>query len=292
MFAKLNISPKAKKIINIVIDVVAAIILLFAFLLAICAISSKSKGYQDYTEVFGKAYLGVQSDSMEKDYTTEEVKSDNFSKGDLITIKLINGEEAKNLKKDQIITFKDPNIYNDQDKYALNSHRIVDIIENSDGSITYIAHGDNVEPTGNYNDRTRYQKVSSSDVIGVYQGKASGIGHMFLFMGTSAGFFVCVVLPTLLVVVYAAVNLVLVILKEKKVQAVASEEAKLSEREKMRAELLAEMGMNAEGKQEQPETVERENTSEQVETAESENAAKQENVSEQEESSDGAENTK
>ncbi len=262
MFDKLNISPKAKKIINIVVDVFVGLVLVLAFFLAVCAISSKSKGYQDYTEVFGKAYLAVRSDSMEKQYGTNEVLEDNFAKGDLITIKLVKGDEAKSLKKGQIITFKDPYIYGDQDKFALNTHRIVDIIENKDGSITYIAHGDNVEATGNYNNRDYYQRVSAADVIGVYQGKASGIGHMFLFMGTSTGFFVCIVLPTLIVVVFAAVNLVLVILKEKKVQTAAAEDAKQAEREKLRAELLAEMGMpaetKAETKEEQPEVKEEE----------------------------------
>lgn len=266
MFDKLNISPKAKKIINIVVDVFVGLVLVFAFFLAVCAISSKSKGYQDYTEVFGKAYLAVRSNSMEKQHDSGEVLEDNFAKGDLITIKLVKGDEAKSLKKGQIITFKDPVIYGDQDKYALNSHRIIDIVENKDGKITYVTHGDN-NPEGSN------ERVAVDDVIGIYQGKASGIGHMFLFMSTSTGFFVCIVLPTLIVVVFAAVNLVMVILKEKKVQTAAAEDAKQAEREKLRAELLAEMGMPAETKaetkedkpevkEEEPQEPEQENKSE------------------------------
>ena len=64
-------------------------------------------------------------------------------------------------------------------------------------------------------------------------------------MGTSAGFFVCVVLPTLLIVVYCAVNLILVIRKEKKVQTIAAVQEKEDERERIRQELLAEMQANA-----------------------------------------------
>jgi hypothetical protein len=88
---------------------------------------------------------------------------------------------------------------------------------------------------------SNYETVSVSKVVGQYTGKAGGIGHVMLFMNSSAGFFVCVVLPSLLVVVYFAVNLVLVILKEKKAQAVAAGAAKEDEKEKLRAELLAEL---------------------------------------------------
>lgn len=273
MFDKLNISPKAKKIINIVVDVIVGLVLVFAFFLAVCTISSKAKGYQDYTEVFGKAYLAVSSESMEKDAESGEVRSDNFSVGDMITIKLVSEEQAKDLEVGKIITFKDPYIIDG--KRVLNTHRIIEIAYNTDGSIKhFVTHGDN-------NPKNITEWVLPSEVVGVYQGKASGIGHMFLFMSTSTGFFVCIVLPTLIVVLFAAVNLVLVILKEKKVQATASEDAKQAEREKLRAELLAEMGMpaetKAETKEEQPEVQE-----EQPEEPE------QENESEQEEASDGA----
>lgn len=284
MSFKINLSPKTKKILNIVVDVFCGIILIVALIFAICSISSKAKGYDQYTEIFGKSYLAVQSESMEKDYSTGEVKDDNFSKGDLIVIKTLKVDEVRKLKVGDIVTFQTRDI-TDDGTMVLNSHRIIEIVGTEGEASAFITHGDN-NPEG------RNETVLVSDVVGIYQGKASGIGHMFLFMGTSAGFFVCVVLPTLIVVAFAAVNLVLVILKEKKVQAVASEEAKQSEREKMRAELLAEMGMNAENKQEHPELAKEENTSEQLDTAENENASKQENVSEQEESSDGAENTK
>ena len=229
MLPKMNLTPKTKKILNIVVDVVAGVILAFALLLAVCSISSKAKGYGQYTEIFGKAYLAVQSDSMKGD------GKDNFSKGDMITIKTLSMEEARKLSVGDIITFQyvitdtDGNVLN-----ILNSHRIIRI-EGEEGMATaYFTHGDNNVQGAN-------ERVLVSEVIGVYKGKAGGIGKMLLFMSSSAGFFVCVVLPTLIVVAYCAVNLVLVIKKEKKTQAVAEEQEKLEERERMRQELLAEM---------------------------------------------------
>ena len=238
MLPKINLTPKTKKIINIVVDVVAGIVLAFALLLAICTISSKAKGYDQYTEIFGKAYLAVRTDSMQGD------KKDNFDPGDLIAIKLVSNDEAKDLKEDQVITFRTTEVVNG--KWTLNSHRIIEVVKNENGSVKhYLTHGDN-NPSG------AVETVLPSEVVGVYQGKASGIGKMFLFMNSSAGFFVCIVLPTLIDVGYGAVNLILVIRKEKKTQTaeaeqalIAAEQEKLEERERMRQELLAEMQANA-----------------------------------------------
>ena len=223
---KKGLSPKTKKIINIAVDVVVAIILALALFLAICTISSKSNGYDQYTEVFGKAYLAVQSDSMKGD------KEDSFARGDLITIKIVEGDEAKKLKVGDIVSFKDKTIVNG--KWVINTHRIIEVNGEENNATSYVTHGDNVEEGNN-------ETVLASEIIGVYQGKAGGIGHLFLFMNSSAGFFTCIVLPTLLIVAYFAVNLVLVIRKEKKVQDAAAVQAQADEKERIRQELLEEM---------------------------------------------------
>lgn len=236
MSEKKQMSPKTKKILNIVVDVVVAIVLAFALMLAICTISSRKKGYKDYTEIFGKAYLAVQSDSMKCDYETQEVKDDNFKTGDLITIKIISAKDAKQLKVGDIITFEDSKILDD--KRLLNTHRIQTINLKEDGSIdTIITHGDN-------NPQGATETVLVEDIVGVYQGSAGGIGHLFLFMSSTAGFFVCIVLPSLLVVAYCVVNLILVIKKEKKAQTATAAEEEAAERERIRQELLAEMQAN------------------------------------------------
>jgi signal peptidase I len=232
-------SDKVKKLLNIVVDVVVFVILALVLILAVSAITSKAKGYDGYTAIFGKAYVAVSSDSMKGD------QKDNFSKGDLIVIKLLSEDDLTDLKEGDIITFRTKEITQD-DTYVLNTHRIVKIVE-SNGTISeFITHGDN-NPYGDVNNvetDSNYEHVSANKVVGLYQAKAGGIGHVMLFMNSSAGFFVCVVLPSLLVVVYFAVNLVLVILKEKKVQAVAEGAAKQDEKERMRAELLAELAAN------------------------------------------------
>ncbi|MGN1104353.1 MAG: signal peptidase I [Candidatus Coproplasma sp.] len=232
-------TAKTKKILNIVLDVVIAIVLVFAAFLAIVSIRSKAKGYNQYTEIFGSAYVAVASNSMdaEKPDYVPEGKLEGFAKGDLIKIKLVSEDQANQLEVGDIITFRTNQIVENQ--YVLNTHRIISINTDDDGNaISYVTKGDN-------NELQDGSAVLVSEVVGVYQGKASGIGHVFLFMSSSTGFFVCIVLPTLLIVVYCVVNLILVIKKEKKVQTAEAELEKAAEkdaeRERIRQELLAEM---------------------------------------------------
>jgi signal peptidase I len=176
----------------------------------------------------------------------EGENEDSFSKGDLIVVKLLSDDEKTHLEVGQVITFT-TNQITDDDTYVLNSHRIVEASASNDGNVySYRTRGDNNTSDDNYT-------VYYTNIVGVYQGKASGIGYLFLFMKSSAGFFVCVVLPSLLVVVYFAINLILVLRSEKKVQVAAANEARAQEldiakkqaiedeRAKMRAELLAEI---------------------------------------------------
>jgi len=233
-----SLSPKAKKILNIVVDVVVAIILFFAVFLAIFSIRSKAKGYSGYTEIFGTAYVAVASPSMDADKPSyvPEGKLEGFAEGDLIKLRIVDKEKAKKLEVGDIIAFESTTIK--EGKRVLNTHRIVGIAAGEEGNASaYTTRGDN-------NPGNDAMPVLFSDIVGVYEGKASGIGHVMLFMGSSTGFFVCIVLPTLLIVVYCAVNLFLVIRKEKKVQTADAAAEKEAEKERLRQEILAEMQGN------------------------------------------------
>lgn len=234
-----KMKPKTKKILNIVLDVVIGVVLVFAAFLAIVSIRSKAKGYSDYTEVFGSAYVAVASDSMsgERPDYVPEGKLDGFNKGDLIKIRILDQAGVQELEVGDVITFQTTLVL--QGRRVLNTHRIVEVQSDSEGSIVkFKTRGDN-------NPAADTELVEVKNVVGVYEGKASGIGHVFLFMNSTAGFVVCILLPTLLIVVYCAVNLVLVIKKEKKAQVAEAAVEKEAEKERIRQELLAEMQANA-----------------------------------------------
>jgi len=222
------LSVKSKKVLNIVLNVVVYVIFAFVLFLTILVIASGGKGY---TSVFGTAFVAVKSDSMDGDHP------DSFEKGALLKVKILSDEEKKNLKEGEIITFYDYDIASGQ--RVLNSHRIVAVENHFDGQISYRTQGDNKEvcPAPDAALRT------PDDIIGKVTGKANGIGKVFLWMNTSAGFFVCIVTPSLLVLAYCVYYLVRVIREEKKKKGKALDS---EERERLKQELLEEL--RAEGK--------------------------------------------
>jgi signal peptidase len=216
-------NDKTKKILGIVVNVIVAIILVIVLFVTVNIILSGNKGY---TSFFGTAFVTVESDSMDGD------KAESFSKGTLISIKILSSEEKKNLKEGDVITFYDVK----DGERILNTHRIVDVTT-QDGVVYYTTQGDN--PKYGVDDTLR----TDSSVIGLYKGQIPVIGSVISFTHTSTGFFVCIVLPSFLVVAYFAFNLYLTIRENRAAQAEATKE---EEKEKMRQELLKEL--KAEGK--------------------------------------------
>ena len=210
-----------KKVINIVVNVIVAIILVFVFILTLNIILSGDKGY---TSIFGTAYVSVESNSMKGD------KADNFQKGDLLKIKNLDEEEKKNLQPGDVITFWDNTIVDNQ--LVLNSHRIIKVEKQSDGSVRYETKGDN-------NLDADKMLIPDVTIVGIYEGKIGGLGNVVSWFHSSTGFFVCIVLPAFLIVAYFAFNLVMVLRERNKV----SDETK---KERLRQELLEEL--RAEGK--------------------------------------------
>ena len=236
------LSNKTKKIINIVVDIIDLLILVVAVIFAVSIITSRVKGYDGYTEIFGKSYLAVKTDSMEGD------SADSFNRYDLIAIRLVGEEEAKNLTEGQVVTFKFGQT--GDGKYNLNTHRIVRV-EGEGSGVRYYTKGDNPEASQDTGYRT------FSDIVGVYTGeKIDGLGNFVIFMGSFGGFCTFVLVPSIIVVVYFAVDLVLAILKEKKKQTAAaaaeSDKLKAEERERIRQEILAELSGGAKSADGQP----------------------------------------
>lgn len=159
-----------KKFLKIVVDVLAWIILIAAFLVTIMIFSStKNNGI---ASLFGVMPMSVQSDSM----------APTFKAGDMILVKKI--DDMYTLQKDDVITF-----YTIIDSArVLNTHRIVEIKEDG-GSRSFITRGDN-------NPVDDEIPVYPSDIVGKWTGtKVKGGGKVLDFLRSKAGFFICVVIP-------------------------------------------------------------------------------------------------
>ncbi len=214
---------KTKKIVNIVVNVLVFVILAVALVITIFSISSSGKGY---TEMFGKAYVAVQSGSMDAEKPAQYAdKVDGFKKNDIVIIKVLTDEEKQLLEEGDVITFY--TVINQQ--RVLNSHRIVGIASNDVGApLFYTTKGD-ANPTEDVS------KVFLNDVVGKVEGKIGGLG----WFTSSTGFLVCIVVPSFLVVIYFAFNLIREIMKQRAT-------AQISSKEQMKEEILAQL--RAEGK--------------------------------------------
>ena len=204
---------KTKKALNITVNVIVSIIVVLVLILTINIIVSGKKGY---TSVFGYAHVAVRSDSMDGD------KPDSFQKGDLLKVKILSDKEKQELKVGDIITFYYPvsksvpgaqYVTIDGKPHIINSHRI----EKVEGDRIF-TRGDKEGAPLDLGNR------QYSDIIGKVVSHTDGIGNVTLWFQSQTGFFVCVVLPSLLIVVYCIYNLVKAVLERNKETAADKEE--------------------------------------------------------------------
>ncbi len=147
------------------------------------------KGWTNQNEVpsiGGYAPMIVLTDSMVGE------KEDSFNGGDLIFVKKV---EAKDVKKGDVISFFDPA----GNGSSVVSHRVIEVI-NEDGKISFKTKGDN-------NNTADKLPVLSEKLIGKYTGfKICGAGSVAMFMQTTWGLIICVLVPIILLVGYDAIR--------------------------------------------------------------------------------------
>lgn len=136
--------------------------------------------------------------------------------GDLI---ILNKIDANSVQVNDIITFFDPDGNGD----STVTHRVVEIIEEN-GEINFKTKGD----ANNAEDKSL---VSSDKIIGIYSFKISGLGNIAMFMSTTKGLIICVIVPLILLVGF---DLITRKAYEKKNE--NDKEALMKELERLRAE--------------------------------------------------------
>lgn len=196
-----NNKSKTKKIIDIVVNVVLWLFVIFSIFVTVVAVSVDKDG-ENVPIVGGKCYLTVLSTSMEgkKPDGIAADKPSGFNKGDLIVAKYIGKDpEAKTkLGIGDVISFRfDVNNDGKIDKGELNTHRIVDLVKDGEGNVTgYITKGDN-------NLTNDANPVYFGDIVAVYSGRRLvGIGNVLTFLSSKLGFGLCIILPLFLFFAY------------------------------------------------------------------------------------------
>lgn len=170
----------AHKILTIV-GTVLCIILIPILLINITLIAKSYINKDEVPSIGGTFPLIVLTDSMYPD-----IKS-----GDLI---ICNTAEAEDVKVNDVISFFDPA----GNGTSIVTHRVIEIVE-EDGEILFRTRGDN-------NNTEDKELVPAENLVGVYKMRIAGAGHIAMFMQSTAGLIVCVVLPIILLVGYDLVR--------------------------------------------------------------------------------------
>ena len=138
-----------------------------------------------------KSYVSPDSVPAINGYTPMIVLTDSMypdiKSGDLIIAKTI---EADQVQVGDVITFYDPASKNN----AVVTHKVVELTE-VEGELAFITQG----VANNAPDEV---PVPAENLIGVYQTRIAGVGHVAMFMQTTPGLILCVGVPLLLLIGY------------------------------------------------------------------------------------------
>ena len=168
------------KILTIV-GTVLCIILIPILLINLTLIAKSYLNKDEVPSIGGTFPLIVLTDSM-----YPEIES-----GDLI---ICNTAEAEDIKVKDVISFFDPA----GNGTSIVTHRVIEIVE-EDGEILFRTRGDN-------NNTEDKELVPAENLVGIYKMRIAGAGHIAMFMQSTAGLIVCVVLPIILLVGYDLVR--------------------------------------------------------------------------------------
>lgn len=181
---------KSKFALNIALIVLQVLIVIVAIAFSISILLST--GYETDRD-FGNSsirLMPVLSESMNGD------KEDSFKAGDLIIVKKAEKEDIDNLKEGDIITYLD----DVGDGHEFVTHRIIAISEKKFGGNVikvFITRGD-AETSG------LTKEVAEGAVEGVYVGKLPGVGSAVFWLQDPTHFFLVIMLPLILLLLYNA----------------------------------------------------------------------------------------
>jgi signal peptidase len=160
-----------------IIGLAVSIVLLPVLIINIMLIAKSYMNADKVPSVGGYLPLIVLTDSMYP----------NIQSGDLIICRTA---DAASVEVGDVISFFDP----DGNGTSVVSHRVISIT-NENGSIAFHTQGD-------ANNAADPSAVPAENLVGVYQRRLAGAGNVAMFMQTSTGLIICVVLPMLLLVGY------------------------------------------------------------------------------------------
>lgn len=212
-----------KRVLNIIKNIFVWLMVALAVCMMIFTVVSVNTFDRSDRSLFGfKAFI-VLSDSMSKT---------DFDAGDLVLVKEV---DPSTLKEGDIIAYTSQNTSNYGETVT---HKIRKLTTDANGEPGFITYG----TTTDTDDET---VVTYPYVLGKYKTNIPKVGRFFMFLKTTPGYIVCILIPFLLLILIQGLNCIKLFRRYKLEQMaeMKEERAKIEEEraesQKMMAELLA-----------------------------------------------------
>lgn len=224
-------NEKTKKLVNIGTKVTTWLLIAFTVFMMIFTVFTVTTVDRNERSIFGVKFYIVTSNSMSKSENNKDMNI-HFNAGDIVLIKNVKDPTA--LEAGDVIAF----ISTNDDSYLKTiTHMIREVKKSEDGEVLgYVTYGTN---TGTNDEKA----VEPEYILGQYTGKLPGVGNFFVFVKSTPGYIVCILVPFLLLILYNGVNVIRLFRQYKKEQTAAmeAERAEIAEERKKNEDMLREL---------------------------------------------------
>ncbi len=199
-----------KKAFNIIKTAFVWLVVLLAVSMMIFTVISVTTFNRNDRDLFGYKMYIVNSDSM---------AATDFNAGSLIFVKEV---DPSTLKEGDIISF----MSQDTDSFGETvTHKIRTLTTDAEGNPGFVTYGTTTDTDDDI-------IVTYPYVLGRYQGHLAHVGTFFNFLKTTTGYFVCIFVPFMLIIIYEGVKFFNLFRRYKKEQM----EEMQAEKDKLEAE--------------------------------------------------------
>ena len=209
------------KVLNVLKNVFTWLLVAAAACMMVFTVVSVTTFDRNDRDLFGfKAFI-CRSDSM---------KATDFASGDLVFVKEVS---PATIKVGDIISYRSE----DSDSFGETfTHKVRSLVTNEDGQPCFITYG----TTTGIDDEL---PVKYTQFQGLYKFDIPKLGTFFTFLKTTPGYFICIFLPFMLLILMQGLNTVKLFRKYRKEQMeeMTAEREKLEEERKQTAEMMKEL---------------------------------------------------
>ena len=210
-----------KRVLGIIKSILVWIFVIFAVSMTIFTVISVNTFNRNDRSILGyKAYI-VNTDSMSKT---------DFKAGDLILVK---ETDPSTLKAGDIITYMSQNSESFGETITHKIRKVTTDSRGNPGFITYSTTTDQDDDT----------IVTYMYVLGKYEKTIPNIGTFFNFMKTPQGYILCIFVPFMLLIIYQAVNFVMVFrrYKREQLEELNAEKERIETEREQNAQMMEEL---------------------------------------------------